>query len=241
MARREAKARWTSVAIAHVDQIFLASPHVSLHPSRMPTRIKICGITRLDDALEAARLGADAIGLIFFAGSARHVDAQRAGDIVSALPPFVTSVGLFVDPSRAEVLSVLKRVPLDLLQFHGGEPAEFCASFGRPYIKAIAAAPGVDLLQSAATYPAARGVLVDAFVPGAHGGTGVTADWSAIPRQMPLPVVLAGGLHPGNVAEAIRAVRPWAVDVSSGVESTKGVKDHDKLAAFVRGVRNADV
>jgi len=207
----------------------------------VPTRIKICGITRPEDALRAAELGVDAIGLIFFAGSARHVTPSRALEVITHLPPFVTTVGLFVDASGLEVRKVLDEVPLDLLQFHGSETPEFCAGFRRPYMKAIAAAPGVDLLQSAGFHARARALLVDAYVPGVAGGTGVQADWSAIPRSLPIPVVLAGGLHAGNVAEAIRAVRPWAVDVSSGVELSRGIKDHHKMAAFVRGVRDADV
>ena len=207
----------------------------------MRTRIKICGITRAEDALAAAAAGADAIGLIFYAGSSRHVSAERAADIVGRLPPFVTAVGLFVDPAEDEVRAVLDRVALDLLQFHGAETPEFCARFGRSHIKALAAAPGVDLLQSAASYREARGVLIDAYVPGVHGGTGVPADWDAIPGTLPLPLVLAGGLTPDNVGQAVRTVRPWAVDVSSGVELARGVKDHDKITAFVRGVRNADV
>jgi len=207
----------------------------------VPTRIKICGITRPEDALRAAELGADAIGLIFFAGSARHVTAARALEVIARLPPFVTTVGLFVDASPAEVEAVLSVVPLDLLQFHGDESPAYCEGFDRPYIKAIAAAPGVDLLQSAGFHAKARALLVDAYVPGVAGGTGVQADWSAIPRNLPIPVVLAGGLHAGNVSEAIRTVQPWAVDVSSGVEQSRGIKDHNKMAAFVRGVRDADV
>ncbi len=207
----------------------------------MPTRIKICGITRPEDALRAAELGADAIGLIFYSGSARHVTAARALDVIARLPPFVTTVGLFVDASPAEVEAVLSVVPLDLLQFHGDESPAYCEGFDRPYIKAIAAAPGVDLLQSAGFHAKARALLVDAYVPGVAGGTGVQADWSAIPRNLPIPVVLAGGLHAGNVSEAIRTVQPWAVDVSSGVEQSRGIKDHNKMAAFVRGVRDADV
>ncbi len=207
----------------------------------MPTRIKFCGITRVEDALRAAELGVDALGLIFYDGSPRHVTSEQAARIARALPPFVTTVGLFVNPSRETVRAVLDAVPLDLLQFHGTEEPAFCASFERPYIKAIAASPGVDLLQSGTVFEQARGILIDAYVPGAHGGTGVTADWTRIPRPFPKPIVLAGGLHPGNVAGAVRAVRPWAVDVSSGVEAAKGVKDHDKMTAFVRGVRDADV
>jgi len=207
----------------------------------VPTRIKICGITRPEDALRAAELGADAIGLIFYSGSARNVTAGRAREVVARLPPFVTTVGLFVDAPRSEVEAVLAVVSLDLLQFHGDESPAYCEAFDRPYIKAIAAAPGVDLLQSAGFHAKARALLVDAYVPGVAGGTGVQADWSAIPRNLPIPVVLAGGLHAGNVSEAIRTVRPWAVDVSSGVELSRGVKDHNKMAAFVRGVRDADV
>jgi phosphoribosylanthranilate isomerase len=206
----------------------------------MPTRIKFCGITRREDALAAAQLGVDAIGFVFHRKSPRYVDPGRAAAIVRELPAFVTTVGLFVDPSAAEVQAVLAAAPLDLLQFHGAEPPEFCAGFGRPWIKALAVAPGVDLLQSAANYAGSRGLLLDAFVPGMHGGTGTKADWSAIPQSLPLPVILAGGLTPANVGEAIRAVRPWAVDVSSGVEREKGVKDHEKMVAFIRGVRDAD-
>lgn len=206
----------------------------------MPTRIKFCGITRPEDAQAAARLGVDAIGFVFHRQSPRYVAPERVAAIVRDLPAFVTTVGLFVDPDEADVRSVLDAAPLDLIQFHGAEPPEFCASFGRPWIKALAVAPGVDLLQSAANYAGSRGLLLDAFVPGMHGGTGTKADWSAIPQALPLPVILAGGLTPANVGEAIRAVRPWAVDVSSGVERDKGVKDHDKMVAFIRGVRDAD-
>ena len=204
------------------------------------TRIKMCGITRAEDALEAARLGVDALGFIFYAGSPRHVTIERAASIIAALPPFVTTVGLFVDPTEDEVRAVLSTVPLDLLQFHGSETPAFCARFGRPWMKAIAAAPGVDLLQSAGFYAGARALLIDAFVPGVHGGTGVQTDWHSIPKDFPMPIVLAGGLHPGNVADAVRTVRPWAVDVSSGVEQAKGIKAPHKMSAFVQGVRDAD-
>lgn len=190
--------------------------------------------------MAAARLGVDAIGFVFHSKSPRYVEPERVAAVVRELPAFVTTVGLFVDPSEAEVRSVLAVAQLDLLQFHGAEPPAFCARFGRPWIKALAVAPGVDLLQSAANYAGSRGLLLDAFVPGMHGGTGIQADWSAIPKSLPLPVILAGGLNPANVGEAIRAVRPWAVDVSSGVERDKGVKDHDRMVAFIRGVRDAD-
>ncbi len=207
----------------------------------MRVRVKICGITRSDDALEAARLGADALGFVFYPPSPRFVSTARAAEIVATLPPFIASVGLFVDADPAAVEAVLREVPLDLLQFHGAETPAQCARFGRPWIKALAVVPGIDLLQSAAVFRDGRGLLLDAFVPGTPGGSGRTADWALIPGQMPVPVILAGGLHPGNVGSAIRAVRPWAVDVSSGVEREKGVKDHRKLAAFMQGVHDADV
>lgn len=207
----------------------------------MGTRVKICGITRTEDGLAAARLGADAIGLVFYAASPRAVDAVRAREIVSRLQPFVTVVGLFVNADSDHVRDILSAVPLDLLQFHGDETPEYCTRFGRPYLKAIRVRPGVDLLQCARDYRTARGLLLDAYVEGARGGTGSTFDWSLIPESLPLPVVLSGGLDAGNVGTAVRAVRPWAVDVSSGVESAKGIKDAGKIASFMNGVRNAGV
>ena len=207
----------------------------------MATAVKICGITRHSDAQEAARLGAHALGFIFYAKSPRNVALERAAEIVRALSPFVTAVGLFVNPAVREVESVLKQVPLNLLQFHGEEPADFCAQFGTPYIKAVRVKPGLDLLQYAQLYGAARGLLLDAFVAGAHGGTGTAFDWNLIPRDLPLPVILSGGLNPANVADAIRRVTPWAVDVSSGVEASPGIKDPHKIAAFMKEVRSADV
>jgi phosphoribosylanthranilate isomerase len=204
------------------------------------TRVKICGITRVEDGLAAARLGADAIGLMFYRASPRCVAPEQAGRIARALPPFVTAVGVFVDPSPEEVRGALSAAPLHLLQFHGDESPEFCRQFGVGYIKAARVRPGLDLVQYAARYEA-RALLLDAFVPGAHGGTGQRFDWSLIPRELPLPLVLSGGLDAFNVAEAIRRVRPWAVDVSSGVESAKGIKDPARISAFIRGVRDADV
>jgi phosphoribosylanthranilate isomerase len=205
------------------------------------TRIKICGLTRTEDALAAAHSGADAIGLVFHEKSPRHVSAQQAARVAAVVPPFVTVVGLFVNPAENAVREVLRQVPLDVLQFHGEEEPEFCACFGRPYLKAIRVRQDVDLIQCAARYAGAQGLLLDAFVEGAHGGTGATLDWALIPPAMPLPLILAGGLHAGNVAEAIRLVRPWAVDVSSGVEMSKGIKDAAKIAAFVNEVKQADV
>lgn len=205
------------------------------------TRVKICGITRAEDALAAAQAGADALGMVFHEKSPRHVTVGQATLVAAVLPPFVTLVGLFVNPSEDAVREVLHQVPLDVLQFHGEEEPEFCVRFGRPWIKAIRMRHDVDLLQCAARYRLAQGLLLDAFVEGAHGGTGASLDWALIPQAVPLPVILAGGLHSGNVAEAIRLVRPYAVDVSSGVEAAKGIKDAAKVAAFINEVNNIDL
>jgi phosphoribosylanthranilate isomerase len=210
------------------------------------TRTKICGITRVEDAFAAAQAGADAIGLVFYAGSPRNVGLTPAAEIAAALPPFVTRVALFVNPTAEEVDQVLRRVRPDVLQFHGEETPEFCRSFGAPYLKAARVRPGVDLLQFAALHADAQGLLLDAWSEGAHGGTGERFDWALIPRDLPRPVILAGGLTAVNVGQAIRAVRPWAVDVSSGVEASvggntlKGIKDAARIAAFMKEVRNAD-
>jgi len=205
------------------------------------TRVKICGITRIEDGLAAAQAGADAIGLVFVGKSPRHVTPDQAREIARALPPFISTVALFVNPTAAEVEAVLKTVRPDVLQFHGEEPPEFCRSFGVPYLKAFRVRPGVDLLQSAALYADAQGWLLDAWSEAAHGGTGERFDWDLIPLDLPRPTVLAGGLTPANVAEAVFKVRPWAVDVSSGVESSKGIKDAAKIAAFIKEIRNAHV
>lgn len=205
------------------------------------TRVKICGITRIEDGLACAQLGADAIGLVFYAPSPRHVSAEQARAIMAALPPFITTVGLFVDADRAEVSAVLGQLPLDLLQFHGSESPEYCQSFNRPYMKAVRVKPGLDLVQYAAQYAQAKGLLLDAHVEGIAGGTGQAFDWDLIPARLPLPVVLSGGLNPANVTEAIKRVHPAAVDVSSGVEAAKGIKDAAKIAAFMQGVRNASL
>lgn len=205
------------------------------------SRIKICGITRIEDGLAAAHAGADAIGLVFVAKSPRHVQPELAREIVRALPPFVSTVALFVNPGVAEVETVLRTVRPDVLQFHGEEPADFCRSFGVPYLKAFRVKPGIDLLQSAAFYGDAQAWLLDAWSAAAHGGTGERFDWDLIPPDLPRPIILAGGLAPANVAEAVRRVRPWAVDVSSGVESGKGIKDAVKVAAFIKEVTNVDL
>jgi len=207
----------------------------------MATAVKICGITRPEDALAAARAGAHAIGLVFYAKSPRHVTPARAAEIIRVLPPFITTVGLFVDATAEEVKTVLAQAPVGLLQFHGDEPPAFCRQFGLPYIKAVRVRPGTDLLQYARDYHDAKALLLDAYVEGLHGGSGAAFDWSLIPRGLPLPVILSGGLTPDNVMDAVRSVRPDAVDVSSGVESAKGIKDAQKIAAFIKGARNGDV
>ena len=205
------------------------------------TRIKICGITRVEDAQAAAHSGADALGLVFYGKSPRHVSVQQAVMLAAAVPPFVTVVGLFVNPSEDEVRNVLREVPLDVLQFHGEEEPEFCARFNRTYLKVVRVKNGVDLVQCAARYKGAQALLLDAYIEGTHGGTGESFDWALIPRNLPLPVVLSGGLHAGNVAQAISVVRPYAVDVSSGVEASKGIKDAAKIAAFIDEVKRIDV
>lgn len=203
------------------------------------TRIKICGITREEDLRAAVDCGADALGFVFYEASPRFVPPQRAAELVRQLPPFVSAVGLFVDAAHAFVASTLETVQLDLLQFHGDEAAAECRSYRRPYIKAARVRQGLDLVEYAALFPDARGLLLDAFVEG-YGGGGKGFDWSLIPPAMPLPLILAGGLDEHNVGQAIERVRPWAVDVSSGVEAAKGIKDAAKMARFVAGVRNAD-
>lgn len=207
----------------------------------MNTAVKICGITRVNDALAAARLGAHAVGFVFCAKSPRHIALERAAEIVRALPPFITTVGLFVDPDAREVEHAIDAVPINLLQFHGGEEPSFCGQFSVPFIKAVRVRAGMDLLQYAQRYSAARGMLLDAYVDGLHGGTGTAFDWGLIPRELPLPVILSGGLDAENVGEAIRRVKPCAVDVSSGVEASPGIKDPRKIAAFIKEVRSADV
>jgi phosphoribosylanthranilate isomerase len=205
----------------------------------MRTRVKICGITRVEDAQAACVAGADAIGLVFYPPSPRFLAIERARALRDALPPFVTPVALFVDPSREEVERVLERVRPGALQFHGDEPPEFCEQFGVPYLKACRIKEGVDLLEYLRPYMGARGWLADAFVE-AYGGVGKRFDWSLVPHQRPRPLILSGGLTSSNVREAIRLVQPWGVDVSSGVESAKGIKDPAKIAAFMAEVRNAD-
>ena len=201
-------------------------------------RIKICGITRVEDALAAVEHGADAIGLVFYEKSPRSVTAAKAAEILQALPPFVTTVGLFVDMPADEVREVLSCAPLDLLQFHGDESAEHCQSFDRPYIKALRVRAGDDLQALMAPYAQARGVLLDTFVEGVPGGTGAAFDWSLAPKNSSVPIILAGGLTADNVAQAVAQVQPYAVDVSGGVELAKGIKDAAKIRAFVQAARS---
>lgn len=205
------------------------------------TRTKICGITREQDALAAAQSGADAIGLVFYERSPRHVSIAQAKQLAGALPPFVSVVGLFVDAETAFVREVLANVQLDLLQFHGDESPEYCAQFERHYLKAIRVKAGVDLLQCAARFHAAKGLLLDAHVEGKAGGTGESFDWTLIPHRLTLPVILSGGLDSKNVAAAIKQAQPYAVDVSTGVEAGKGIKDAAKIAAFINEVKRIDV
>lgn len=203
------------------------------------TRVKICGITRVEDALAAVEHGCDAIGLVFYRPSPRSIDLQQAEEIAAALPPFVSIVGLFVDAEPREIEAVLAKVRLDLLQFHGDETPDACRVYSVPYMKAVRVKNDTNLLQYATQYHDAHALLLDAYLPGVAGGTGQVFDWSLVPRQMPVPIVLAGGLSPDNVTAAIRQVRPYAVDVSGGVEQTKGIKDAGKIAAFMQGVQNA--
>ncbi|KAF0803918.1 N-(5'-phosphoribosyl)anthranilate isomerase [Alcanivorax xiamenensis] len=209
-------------------------------------RVKICGITRPEDAVQAARAGADAIGLVFYPSSPRYVDPPRAARILAALPPFVTTVGLFVNADAGLVREYLRELPLDMLQFHGDESPAYGAAFQRPWIKALRMRDGADPARVAREYAAAgaRGLLVDSYVPGTPGGTGERFDWGLLPRESALPLILAGGLTPANVAEAVRQVRPWGVDVSGGVEvravtgtTLGGIKDRHAVRAFLRAAR----
>jgi phosphoribosylanthranilate isomerase len=204
------------------------------------TRIKICGITRREDLFAAVAAGADALGFVFYPPSPRFVALDAAARLCRAVPPFVSCVGLFVNADAAVVRETLAAVPLDLLQFHGDEDAAYCEQFGKPYIKAARVRPGLDLVEFARAFSSARGILLDAYVEG-YGGAGQTFDWSMIPGNLPLPVVLSGGLTPANVRDAVSGLRPAAVDVSSGVEAAKGIKDAGKIAAFVAAVNEADV
>ena len=202
----------------------------------MKTRIKICGLTRLEDVQAAVGAGADAIGLVFYPPSPRHVDLATASKLARAIPPFVTIVGLFVNADPALVKATLAAVPIHLLQFHGDEDESYCRQFDHPYMKAARVKPGLDLVQYAAGFPSAQAIILDAFAEG-YGGSGKVFDWSLIPPDLGKPMVLSGGLDAGNVGEAMLRLRPTAVDVSSGVEAARGIKDAEKIRAFVAAVR----
>lgn len=205
------------------------------------TRIKICGLTRAEDIAAVVHSGANAIGFVFYEKSPRYVTKQKAIELANLVPPFVSIVGLFVNAEPDFVNEILESVPLDLLQFHGDESPEYCRQFNRPYIKAIRVKAGVDLIQCASEFNGAKGLLLDAHVDGIPGGTGATFDWTLIPEALSLPVILSGGLDAQNVSPAIEQVSPYAVDVSSGVEVNKGIKDAEKITAFINEVNRIDV
>ncbi len=207
----------------------------------MRTRVKICGITRVEDAVAAVNAGADAIGLVFYAKSPRFVMIEQAQKIVAVIPPFVSVVGLFVNAPKAEIESILSKVRLDILQFHGDETPGDCEQIKLPYYKAIRVKADTNLVQCTVEFSSAKALLLDAHNESAFGGTGQTFDWSLIPKNLTKPVILAGGLTAENVGQAIQQVRPYAVDISGGVEASKGIKDAAKIAAFMRGVSNAIV
>jgi phosphoribosylanthranilate isomerase len=204
------------------------------------TRVKICGITREQDATAVVQSGADALGLVFYPKSPRHVTLAQARSIASLVAPFVTVTGLFVNAPADLVRKVLASVPLGLLQFHGQETNQQCNCFGLPFIKSIAMQSETDLLSLISEYPDAAGFLLDAWQPEIHGGGGVAFDWQQVPGNIHAPIILAGGLTPGNVASAINSVKPYAVDVSTGVEVDKGIKSREKIEAFMREVRNSE-
>ncbi|MBP5986579.1 MAG: phosphoribosylanthranilate isomerase [Azonexus sp.] len=205
----------------------------------MRTRIKICGLTREEDVDAAVAAGADALGFVFYPPSPRYVTPQRAAELVRRVPPLVDVVGLFVNEVPEVVRAACEALPINVLQFHGDEDAGYCRQFSRPYLRAARVRPGLDLVEFAGSFPEARGLLLDAFVEG-YGGGGHVFDWTLIPPDLPSFLVLSGGLTAENVGDAVRRVRPVAVDVSSGVEMSKGIKDHSKIAAFVAAVRKAD-
>ncbi len=204
------------------------------------TRVKICGIRRLDDALAAVEAGADALGFVFYEKSPRAISARQAADIIAKLPAFVSTVGLFVNASNEQLREVLHSCSLDLLQFHGDETAEFCESVGHPYLRALRMRDGIDVAAEASRYSGARAILLDSYKPGVPGGTGETFDWQKIPTRRNFPLLLAGGLNSDNVGEAIASCRPWAVDVSGGVELQPGIKSPERIRQLIQAVAEAD-
>jgi phosphoribosylanthranilate isomerase len=206
----------------------------------MRTRLKICGFTEVETAVYAAHLGVDAIGLVFFEKSPRHVTIEKAIEITKALPPFTSVVGLFVNEKESMIRDILAQVPLDYLQFHGDEPAEDCRIYGKRYIKAISVKKGLNFDKLNAEYHDAKGLLLDAYHPDAKGGTGIQFDWDLLPTKRPIPIILAGGLTVQNIKRAIQIAHPYAVDVSSGVELEKGKKNIVKMTAFIQQVQEGD-
>lgn len=206
----------------------------------MRTRVKVCGFTRVEDAVAAAGMGVDAIGLVFYPGSPRFVEPDTAEKIVAALPAFVSVVALFVDEQENAIRRILQRIPVNCLQFHGNEPPDACRVYHKPYIKALRVQESAQVTESAKLYSDACGLLLDAFQPDAKGGTGHRFDWQLVPDTCPLPIILAGGLSADNAKSAVETVKPYALDVSSGVEAAKGVKDAKKIAAFLQAVSEGD-
>ena len=204
-------------------------------------RVKICGITRPEDGLVAALEGADAIGLVFYADSSRNIDVVIANSIIDLLPPFITRVGLFVNAAHADIESVLNAVTLDMLQFHGEESREDCNCYAMPYIKAVKMENNVNLFKQVDTYHDSVGLLLDTYVPAVAGGTGRLFDWNRVPSGLDKPIILAGGLDADNVKQAIRTIVPYAVDVSGGVESSKGIKDQEKIRVFIQQVNECNL
>ena len=204
------------------------------------TRVKICGITRLEDALAAIHSGADALGFVFYKKSPRAIEPEAAAEIIRQLPAFVTTTGLFVNADQAYIDLVIKKTRIDLLQFHGDESAEFCNQFSRPYIKALRMKPGLDLMLECRNYADSQAILLDAYRPGIPGGTGEVFDWDLIPKPHPSPIILAGGLTCENGAQVVGTVQPFAIDVSGGVEQSKGIKDAVKIDKFINEVTRAN-
>jgi len=211
-----------------------------MQSKRLRTRVKVCGITDPDDARAAVAAGADALGFIFHRPSARYIAPQRAAEIIAGLPAFIDAVGVVVDLEPDELDNIARISGIGYFQFHGSEDPRACEAAGLPYLKALRVGPGTDVLAAARAYRGARGLLLDAFDEKIMGGTGRTFDWSRIPDGLPAPVILAGGLTVDNIAGAMRAVRPYGVDVSSGVERSPGIKDHEKINSFLRSVWDAD-
>ncbi len=207
----------------------------------MKTKIKICGITNLKDALEAVELGVDALGFVFFNESPRYIEPKKAREIINLLPSFVLRVGLFVNASREEVLSAIIQSRVNLLQFHGDEDEKFCNQFNLPYIKAISFQKGVNLIEYCKLFNTSSAILIDTYSKSMRGGTGETFNWNLIPKPLPLPLIIAGGLDSVNVSSLINSVNPYGVDVSGGVELDKGIKDHNMMKNFVLGVNNAAI